>query len=280
MEIIWSHSSLCNMETTCSWISKAMTAAEVHIFFQYHCFEGGKMSPFWALLDHWFDSEPARKVCKSKGISEWFVSYFVNRVQIIKAKFPSVSNHFTYNLIPLQQEKIQNEWMAKSTEWCSWRRNKEHLVAVRPGLGSRSQLYGWQNTGGSESSLHIPQAVGNMVWNGRSNTDLTKSSDGIWLTSLPNLLFLQKITEKSSKVGNELLLPMAKKPHPWHPSFRALLSVYSESMCDKGKARQVEEKIKAGLWHPQKGHNPAHVFECCHFMERIAEGYLYIWESS
>lgn len=42
MEIIWSHSSLCNMETTCSWISKAMTAAEDHIFFQYHCFEGGK----------------------------------------------------------------------------------------------------------------------------------------------------------------------------------------------------------------------------------------------
>lgn len=63
---------------------------------------GEKMSPFWALLDHWFDSEPAKKVCKSKGISEWFVSYFVNRVQIIKAKFPSVSNHFTYNLIPLQ----------------------------------------------------------------------------------------------------------------------------------------------------------------------------------
>lgn len=27
-------------------ISKAMTAAEGHIFFQYHCFEGRKMSPF------------------------------------------------------------------------------------------------------------------------------------------------------------------------------------------------------------------------------------------
>lgn len=102
MEIIWSHSSLCNMETTCSWISKAMTAAEGHIFFQYHCFEGGETSPLWALLDHWFDSEPARKVCKSKGISEWFVSYFVNKVQIIKTKFPSVSNHFSLHLIPFQ----------------------------------------------------------------------------------------------------------------------------------------------------------------------------------
>lgn len=106
MEIIWSHSSLCNMETTCSWISKAMTAAEDHIFLQYHCFEGGETSPFWALLDHWFDSETARKGCKSKGISKWFVSYFVNKVQIIEANFPSVSNHFSPNLVRENTEGV------------------------------------------------------------------------------------------------------------------------------------------------------------------------------
>lgn len=82
---------------------------------------GEKISLFWAILDHWFHSEPARKVCKSKGISEWFVSYFVYKVQIIKAKFPSVSNCFPLNLIPLQQEKMQNEWMAESTKRWSWR---------------------------------------------------------------------------------------------------------------------------------------------------------------
>lgn len=102
MEIIWSHSSLCNMETTCSWISKAMTTAEGHIFFQYHCFKGenvSSLSSSGSLI--WL------RACK-EGMQikryQWIVweLFCEKKVQIIKVKFPSVSDHLSLNLIPFQ----------------------------------------------------------------------------------------------------------------------------------------------------------------------------------